>query len=181
MTEIEAKILEIDQEKVKAKLEKMGAQLSFEQEFFAIYFDDQDRKLANNQQVLRLRKEGDKAQMTFKAPSAVSKAGINAREELEVEIGDFDMTRTILEKLGYVEGLKMRKIRTQYDWGEVHIVIDRHIDDLDFIPPYLEIEAPNHDLLLDAAKKMGFKRAQLLDWNAAKVKSYYEGQANISL
>ncbi len=181
MTEIEAKILEIDQAKLKTKLENIGAELSFEEEFFAVYFDDSSQTLGNKRQVLRIRKEGDEAQLTFKAPSKHTFEGINTREELEVKIGDFDMMRTILAQLGYTEGLSMRKIRTQYEWNDVHIVIDRHIDDLDFIPPYLEIEAPTHEMLLKAAKKMGFKQEQLLDWNAAKVKSYYERKNDTTL
>lgn len=181
MTEIEAKILEIDQDKVTAKLTAIGAEFSFEEEFFAVYFDDSSKTLGSNRQVLRIRKEGDQARLTFKAPSHHTVEGINTREELEVQIGDFEMMRTILAQLGYTEGLSMRKIRTQYEWNDVHIVFDRHIEDLAFIPTYLEIEAPTHELLWKAAKKLGFKKEQLLDWNAAKVKAFYEGKEDTTL
>ena len=181
MTEIEAKILDIDLEKLKLKLASIGAQQSFEAEFFAIYFDDSATSLGHKRSVLRIRKEGEEAMMTFKSPSQVTVEGINTREELEVKIGDFEMARQILHGLGYHEVLSMRKIRTQFEWNDVHIVIDRHIDELDFIPPYLEIEAPTHAQLLKAAKKLGFKQEQLLDWNAAKVKAFYERKHEISL
>lgn len=176
MKEIEAKVLEIDPAAIQAQLKALGAQFDFEDEFFAIYYDDAAHRLAGQQQVLRIRKEGKDLRMTFKAPHADTQAGIRTREELEVGIDDFEMMRTILQRLGYVEYLKMRKIRTQYSIGPVHIVIDAHIDDLAYIPPYLEIEAPSHDELFATADQLGIAREQLIDWNAARVMTYYQGK-----
>ncbi|MFN8397965.1 MAG: class IV adenylate cyclase [Bacteroidia bacterium] len=173
MQEIEAKILEIDTDAIQAKLGDLGAAFEFEQEFFAIYYDDAVGRLGAAQQVLRIRKEGDDVRLTMKSPSELSQAGIRSREELELSIGDFEMMRTILGKLGYNEYLKMRKIRRQYALGDAHVVIDTHIDDLAFIPPYMEIEAPSHDRLLEVSDALGFERRQLLDWNAARVMDYY--------
>jgi adenylate cyclase, class 2 len=176
MKEIEAKVLEIQPTEIKQKLEALGAQFDFEDEFFAIYYDDAAGRLAGQQQVLRIRKEGQDLRMTFKAPHADTQAGIRTREELELGITDFEMMRTILQRLGYVEYLKMRKIRTQYSIGKTHIVIDAHIDDLAFIPPYLEIEAPSHDELFATADALGIRREQLIDWNAARVMEFYRGR-----
>lgn len=173
MQEIEAKVLEIDRETLINKLQALGATFDFEDEFFAIYFDDEDRRLSGKQQVLRIRKEGNDLRMTFKAPHADTQAGIRSREELELPIGDFEMMRVILQRLGYLEYLKMRKIRTQYSLDGTHIVIDTHIDDLAYIPPYLEIEAPSHEALFQMADLLGIRRDQLIDWNAAKVMEYY--------
>ncbi len=173
MKEIEAKVLDIQPAAILSKLEALGATFDFEDEFFAIYYDDAASTLAGKQQVLRIRKEGQELRMTFKAPHADTQAGIRTREELEVRFEDFEMMRLILQRLGYVEGLKMRKIRTQYSIGDVHIVIDDHIDDLAFIPPYLEIEAPSHDALFATAARLGIAREDLIDWNAARVMAYY--------
>jgi adenylate cyclase, class 2 len=176
MQEIEAKILEIDRSAVEQKLIQLGAHLAFTHEFFAIYFDDAAGNLRANKEVLRIRKEGTEQRMTFKAPSNETHAGINTREELDIAIGDFEMMRVILGRLGYQEGLKMRKYRTQYELGSVHIVIDTHIDDLAFIPPYLEIEAPTHELLLEACLALGFDTSHLLDWSAARVMEFYRNK-----
>ncbi len=176
MKEIEAKVLEINVDEMVSKLEGLGAQFDFRDEFFAIYYDDVAGTLAGKQQVLRIRKEGHDLRMTFKAPHADTQAGIRTREELEVGFEDFEMMRLILQRLGYVEGLKMRKIRTQYSIGKVHIVVDAHIDDLAFIPPYLEIEAPSHDELFATAAQLGIAREDLIDWNAARVMEYYRGR-----
>ena len=176
MKEIEAKVLEISPDEIKSKLEVLGAHFDFEDDFFAIYYDDADARLAGQQQVLRIRKEGKDLRMTFKAPHVDTQAGIRTREELEVSFDDFEMMRVILQRLGYVEYLKMRKIRTQYSIGKVHIVIDAHIDDLAFIPPYLEIEAPSHDELFAMADLLGIAREVLIDWNAARVMAYYQGR-----
>jgi adenylate cyclase class 2 len=172
MQEIEAKILEIDVEAVKQRLSELGAHFDFSEEFFAIYFDDAAGRLGSQQQVLRLRKEGD-VRLTFKAPHPHTEAGIRTREELEVTVGDFEGMRVILGRLGYVERLKMRKVRTQYSVGDVHIVIDAHIDDLAYIPPYLEIEGPSHAALFEMAGKLGFAREDLIDWNAMRVMEWY--------
>lgn len=177
MKEIEAKVLEIDSTEIKSKLEALGAQFDFEEEFFAIYYDDAASRLAAQQQVLRIRKEGKDLRMTFKAPHADTQAGIRTREELEVSFEDFEMMRLILRRLGYMEYLKMRKIRTQYSIGKVHIVIDAHIDDLAFIPPYLEIEAPSHEELFETAAQLGIVKEGLIDWNAARVMEFYRGKA----
>jgi adenylate cyclase, class 2 len=176
MQEIEAKILEIDKAAIVAKLKALGASFDFEDEFFAIYYDDSDNRLANAQQVLRIRKEGKDVRLTFKAPHEGVQGGIGTREELELPIGDFEMMRTILGRLGYVEYLKMRKIRTQYSLHGTHIVVDAHIDDLAFVPPYLEIEAPSHDAMFEMASLLGFKQEQLIDWNAARVVEWYRGK-----
>lgn len=173
MQEIEAKILEINPTDVIARLLALEAKLDLEEEFFAIYFDDAASTLAAKQQVLRIRKEGSNYRLTFKAPDPLTQAGIRTREELEVEIGDFELMRTILQRLGYQEYLKMRKIRTQYSIGKTHVVIDRHIDDLAYIPPYLEIESPSHEELFATAALLGFSQSQLIDWNAARVMAYY--------
>lgn len=174
MQEIEAKILEINPEAVESKLSELGAQLEFEREFFAIYYDDSAGRLGAAQQVLRIRKEGDDIRFTMKSPSELSQSGIRSREELELGIADFEMMRTILSRLGYQEYLKMRKIRRQYALGDTHVVFDTHIDDLSYIPTYLEIEAPSHNRLLEVSDSLGFERRQLLDWNAARVMEYYK-------
>lgn len=173
MKEIEAKVLEIQPMVIVEQLKALGATFDFEDEFFAIYYDDASGSLAGRQQVLRIRKEGKDVRMTFKAPHADTQAGIRTREELEVGIDDFEMMRVILQRLGYVEYLKMRKIRTQYSIGAVHIVIDAHIDDLAFIPPYLEIEAPSHEELFATANLLGITQERLIDWSAAQVMDYY--------
>lgn len=176
MQEIEAKVLEIDPAAIIQKLVALGAAFDFEDEFFAIYFDDAAARLGAAQQVLRIRKEGADVRLTFKAPHADTQAGIRSREELELPIGDFEMMRVILQRLGYVEYLKMRKIRTQYTLNGTHVVIDTHIDELSFIPPYLEIESPSHDDLFHTADLLGIRRDQLIDWNAARVMEYYRGK-----
>lgn len=176
MKEIEAKVLEIEPTAIKAQLVALGAKFDFEDEFFAIYYDDPNGSLGEKQQVLRIRKEGKDLRMTFKAPHPDTQAGIRTREELELSFEDFEMMRVILQRLGYVEYLKMRKIRTQYSIGKVHIVIDAHIDDLAFIPPYLEIEAPTHQELFDTATLLGIVKDSLIDWNAARVMEFYRGR-----
>lgn len=173
MKEVETKILEIDVAAVQARLQELGAVFEFEAEFFAIYYDDPSGSLASRYQVLRIRKEGDVSKLTFKAPDLESMHGDHSRDELELTIADFETMRHILQALGYVETLKMPKIRTQYALGNVHIVIDTHIDDLAYIPPYMEIEAPDFDTLYDTVKLFGFERL-MIDWSAARVMRYYK-------
>lgn len=173
MKEIEAKVLDIDVADLRSRLDRLGATLEFEEEFFAIYYDDPQGSLAQRQQVLRVRREGPDIRLTFKAPHPETEGGIRTREEIELPIGDFETMRTVLQRLGYEEYLKMRKVRTQYSLDGVHVVIDRHIDDLAYIPPYLEIEAPSHAALRETAGRLGIAQERLIDWNAAKVMAHY--------
>lgn len=172
MKEIEAKILGIDQEKIRTKLDELGAVKEFEKDFFAIYYDTPGRELTSSGRVIRLRKEGEDAVLTFKQRSEGA-GGIKVMDEHESGVDDFEAIREVLMGLGYVSILSMRKIRMQFHLDGIHIVIDKMLDDHAYIPVFLEIEAPSLSGVEKMAKKLGFTNEDLSNMSVADLAEYY--------
>lgn len=173
MKEIEAKILEIDQEKVLLKLKELGAVKEFEKDFFAIYYDTPERELTSSGRVIRLRKEGEDAVLTFKQRSEGS-GGIKVMDEHESGVDDFEAMREVLSGLGYVSILSMRKIRMQFHLDGIHIVIDRMLDEHAYIPVFLEIEAPSLAGVEAMAVNLGFRNEDLSNMSVADLAEHYQ-------
>jgi adenylate cyclase, class 2 len=173
MKEIEAKVLEIDRAALTARLADIGAEWEFTAPFQAVYYDAPDGGLRARGEVLRLRREGEEIALTFKRPLPSEDAGVKVREELEVKVSDYDTACRIVEGLGYVPGLAMNKLRTQYRIGAVHLVIDQYVDAFAHIPEFVEIEAPSLAELHAVAAQLGFRPEQLLNWSAAELIRHY--------
>ena len=163
--------MEVDKEAVEAKLIAMGAQLEFEAEFDAILYDDEMGTIQAEKDLLRLRKEGNENILTFK--KFVSDTPVKVRKEFETSVGDFQKMRAILEQMGYLEGRRLRKIRKQYAVEGAKILFDRYLDDYDFIPEFLEIEASGESRLIELAEALGFHREDCLNWNTNDLILHY--------
>lgn len=87
-----------------------------------IRFDDVRGNLAARGQVLRLRKD-ERIRLTFKGPSEL-RSDVTSREELEVEVSDFDTTFRILSALGYQVVVNYEKFRTTWHYQGAEIVLD---------------------------------------------------------
>lgn len=172
MKEIEAKILEIDRQQVVEKLKELGAIEEFRKEFYAIYYDSQDRSLTSGGKVIRLRKEGEESVLTFKQRSKGAD-GIKVMDEYETAVDDFGAMQEILKGLGYISILGMRKERTQYQLENAHIVIDHMLDEHSYIPVFLEIEAGSLTAVEAIAGQLGFDREQLNSMSVADLAEHY--------
>ncbi len=173
MKEIEAKILEIDRKQVLTQLMLLGAVEEFKKEFYAIYYDTPDRALTTSGKVIRLRKEGDVSVLTYKERSD-STEGIKVMEEHESIVEDFEAVQLILSGLGYVPTLNIRKVRTQYQLGKVHIVIDEMLDDHSNIPEFIEVEAGSLEEVEEIAGKLGFDKSRLSNMSVADLADHYQ-------
>src|SRR5208337_370186 len=112
MKEIEVKIIEIDRKKVEETLTRLGAQKIFDGNIETLFFDFKDGRIINAKDVLRLRKEQDKTELTYKKVSATQTAKV--AEELSVEVSSLEIMKKILENLGLSEIETMKKHRTSY-------------------------------------------------------------------
>jgi len=73
--------------------------------------------------LLRLRRYGADAVLTFKAPvPGVHKHKV--REELETGVTDADSMRTILARLGFERSYRYQKYRTEFVAGPLHVSLD---------------------------------------------------------
>lgn len=171
MEEIEVKILEVNHEDLHSTLVSMGAKKEFDNEFYTIFFDTEDKKIQNSKEVFRLRKEGDKTFITHKKrlPSKNTKKC----EETELEVEDFQEARKLITSLGYKETDKIRKRRVSYKLDDVKFEFDNFYDDYNFVPEFLEIEAKDLDTLYEYVEKLGFSKEDCRSWTGKDVIEHY--------
>jgi predicted adenylyl cyclase CyaB len=169
--EIEIKILGIDREKVEKKLMSLGAEKTFDDEINAVYYDDRRRSIEGKRGTLRLRKEGARSVFTFKA--FVENEDAKVRAEKEVSVSDFAAMQSILESLGFVPWLEMRKHRITYEIAGVHFEFDKYLGEYDYIPEFLEIESGDVGTVLKYAELLGFTKEDCKPWDALEVARYY--------
>lgn len=89
-----------------------------------VRFDTPEQALLQRQQLLRLRQD-TRNRLTFKGPAAEDAASeAKVREEIEVDVGDFDRTAIILQRLGFGPVQIYEKYRETFHWRGVEIVLD---------------------------------------------------------
>lgn len=174
MQEIEVKILEVNKPLLLAKLAELGAEKHFEGELYAIFWDTKDSHFREKKQALRLRKEGNEMVLTFKSPISLEAAKI--MEELEVKVSDFEVMCKMLMALGYEQVKSTRKIREEYILQGTKIVFDQYLDDLNYIPLFIEIEAADLESLYKAANLLGYTTADCKNWNTYQIADYYKNR-----
>jgi len=169
--EVEVKIIDVDREAIEKKLLSLGAKKIFDGEMHAIYYDFPDRSLTRDHDIIRLRREGDKAVLVFK--KFLGNEAAKIREEHEVIVSDFEISRKILEGLGLVSWLSMRKHRVTYELDSEHIEIDKYHDDYEYIPVFIEIEGKDIESVYRCAERLGFAMRDCLPWTAVDLAEHY--------
>lgn len=105
-------------------------------------FDTDENKLKSKNQLLRLRIECNKYILTFKKPIIQKdKSEYKVREEIEIEVSDFDKTKSIIENLGYTIKFIYEKYREIFSKKDIHIMLDKTP-----IGNFVEIEANYEDI-----------------------------------
>ena len=154
--EIEAKILNIDIEKLEEKLSVIGAKKICEKLFKMITFDYPGFPMDREAAWVRLRDEGDKITLAYKKRLGVMdlNKGINdsGMEEIEVEVSDFNLTVQFLLKLGLI--VKFSQEKKRITWQKNSVTYD--IDTWPRLAPYLEIEGDTWEAVDMAITKLGF-------------------------
>ncbi|MFT4303877.1 MAG: CYTH domain-containing protein [Candidatus Woesearchaeota archaeon] len=163
MDEIEVKILEVNVKEVQYKLRKLGAKKVFDGTVKAVYLDD---GTLGNKKILRLRKLGDKVQLTYKEHVSRNKFKIDKEHEIYLE--DFNEALNHFISLGFVIKKKTSKHRISYRFKDVSF----EIDFINGIPPFLEIESSKENIL-NYASKIGFKRSDLKPWSGKELYEHY--------
>ncbi len=134
---------------VRERLTALGArQLSTAELEINMLFDTPAGDLRKSSEVLRVRRVGDRARLTFKGPASWAGA-VKQRREIEVEITSAETMSALLEALGYQPWIRYEKIRESWVFGAVRIELD-HTPIGDFV----EIEGPPDDLA-EAAASVG--------------------------
>jgi predicted adenylyl cyclase CyaB len=169
--EIEAKILEIDPKKIINHLEQMGAIKVFDGEVCSFFYDTPAGEISKRKDLLRLRRIGKDVVLTYKQFIVDNK--VKQREEYEVEIGNLEQMDCILRSLGFVVTEKVLKKRVSFKIDNTRVDIDVHLENYSYIPPLLEIEAPNVGEINKLAVELGYSSNNLLAWDFFDLARYY--------
>lgn len=172
MKEIEVKVIGIDQSKVVEKLNSIGAKKTFDGIVHTVFFDFPDHRIKNAKDLFRLRKVGNSSFITFK--KFVPNKSVKIRNEYEIEVSDFSTAEIILKGIGCVPELSVKKRRVSYKLDDVHFELDKHLDDYDYIPWFLEIETKDEKTLSEYIHKFGFSKDQCKSWSFFEVAEFYK-------
>jgi adenylate cyclase, class 2 len=171
MQEIEAKILEVNTPNLTATLARLGAVKVFDGEVETFLLDFKDGSILKAQNLLRLRREEAKTELTFKKVRVSESAKI--ADEYSVQVSDLETTKKILQFLGLEVVESMQKHRTSYTLDNARFDIDRYRGKYSDIPEFLEIEAKNPKAILNYAKLLGFEAKDCLPWSTKDLIEHY--------
>lgn len=166
--EYEVRVLEINPEEIKNKLNELNAIL-VEDVFQKRYVYDFNPVAPNKW--IRLRTNGTKTTLTIKN---IESSNIDGTREMEIVVDDFDITNEILNELGYKpRGIQENK-RIKYDLNGVEVDIDTWPG----IPTYLEIEGSSEKEVYDTLDLLGIPKDKS---TSLDVQSIYEKIYGIDL
>ena len=103
-------------------------------------YDTRDSILRAKRAVVRLRREPDRAYVTFKGP--VQPGTMKMREEQETEVADAEVLRRVLQELGLEAWFRYQKFREEFAAPGVVIALDETP-----VGTYLEIEGSEEGIL----------------------------------
>lgn len=162
-TEVEARLLDVDEIEFQEKLKELNA--VFVGDWIQVRNCYDFNPLRENSWI-RLRKEGSKTTLTIKE---IGSDKIDGTKESEIEVSDFDMTNEILNKLGYFARSIQENRRRRYILDEVEI----DIDSWPKIPTYVEFEAKNESDIKNVCIKLGIDFENLVTFGVTEIYKHY--------
>ena len=155
-TEIEVKLPFDSADAARERLQELGGRLRQPREFEDnVVFDRESDPLAPAGLVLRLRRTGDRALLTLKAPSGEDRR-YKIREEHETPVGDADATTRVLHRLGFRPVYRYQKYRTVHVLDNLSLCLDETP-----LGCFVELEGPPGEIDR-AAQRMGFTPDQYI-------------------
>lgn len=122
-TERELKFRDVELDPLRQRLQEMEAERSRPGNMEENWIFDRGDELKDAGKVLRIRKDATGSSLTFKGPSSFE-GRVKLRVEHEVEVGDADTARAVLESLGYRLVKRYQKVREEWRLGGVTIALD---------------------------------------------------------
>ncbi len=154
-SEIEAKFLKVNFKELRRRLSDLGATCDHPMRLMRrLLFDFPDNRFQKNNQSqwLRIRDEGDKIAVNYKAKNKSKYA-----YELEAIVESFDDMSNLFKAIGLVPYSFQESKRETWKYNNVEVVLD----EWPWLEPYIEIEGPSEQAIQMAAKDLGF------DWRDA--------------
>ena len=168
MKEIEIKIIEFNEAKLRDALKKIKAEYKGKFLMKRVVFDampdtpDQD-------ELVRIRTNGKKTTLAWKYRDNRGK-NLDNTDEIEVEVSDFDKTVEIISKLWkgvkpYEQDTKLEK----WDCAGVEVAICTW----PLVPPFLEIEGKTEEDIRKVIKELEIEGTDVGNTNLAKIFAKY--------
>lgn len=157
--EFETRIINIDVDNIRTKLNQINATKVKEENQINNLFDFGDRRLLSNKGYARIRivedliKNNNRYYMTTK--KLLSQDKYKVMEENETEILDSKAGENIFKSLGLELVQSVKKYRESYKYKNTLVEID--INEKSFCPfPYIEIETSDDTELEEVVKLLGY-------------------------
>ena len=146
--EIEIKFPLRDRAAIVQKLREIGAERLYPETFEDNIVLDRRGELRTKGALLRVRKFGRYALITFKGPLAFE-GNVKTRDEVQTGVESFELAIQLLGSLDYKPVFRYQKFREVWRVREVEVVLDRTP-----IGEYFEIEGPM-DVIRSVAEQLG--------------------------
>jgi adenylate cyclase class 2 len=151
-TEIETKVEVESLDEIAVRLSDVGGQLECELSQADTYFDDAEGTLFASDCGLRLRQQiigkSEKVILTHKGPRQETR--FKSRQEIEIDVSDFEVAAELLAALGYEKALVFEKRRQFWHLDDCAVCLDG----LPLLGSFVEIEASSEHQIADALDKM---------------------------
>lgn len=121
MYEVEVKV-PANHDRVRDRLDELGADSTGRVDQVDTYYAHPVRSFAETDEALRLRREGDHAELTYKGPK-VDQAS-KTRREIETEVADPEAAGGLLQAVGFEPAAEVRKTRERYELDGYTIALD---------------------------------------------------------
>ena len=158
-TEIEERVLEVNEKELIEKLEAMGAKKVGEWLQKRYVYDFIPKR---ENEWIRLRTNGENTTLTYKN---IESNTIIGTKELEIEVSDFDVTNEFLRIMGYIPKAYQENKRIRYYLN--HVEID--IDTWPLIPTYLELEGNSTEDVKKLEKDLGIDTKKITNLNCQDI------------
>lgn len=154
-TEYEIRVLEINQDEIIKKLEKLGATKKgeFNQKRY-VY----DLKPVQNGKWIRLRTDGIKTTLAYK--DIVSNT-IDGTKEVEFEVSDIEKAKEFMNRIGFEYRSLQENKRVQYLLDGVEF----DFDTWSMIPTYMEIEGETKEAVNAMIEKLNLDKSKITALN----------------
>jgi len=157
--EIEIKLrLPPDVSKIRQTLRKLGFRVAVPRSLETnVLFDNPKDPLGKQGKLIRIRRVGSNALLTYKGPSKSSR--YKKRQELEVNLSDASITEKIFQQIGYQPVFRYEKFRTEF--AEPSEPAGKVLLDETPVGNFLELEgAPRW--IGRTARRLGFSEADYI-------------------
>lgn len=169
--EIEAKFLGISHDKIREKLQDLGASCVQPMRLMRRKnFDYPDNRLDRINGWVRVRDEGDKITLAYKQ---MDHRGVDGTKEVSIVVNDFEQTCLLLEQIGLVAKTYQETKRESWMLDGTEI----ELDEWPWVRPFIEIEAQDEDQLFAIAQKLGLRQEDALH---GSVEVVYQQEYNVT-